>query len=100
MPLGENIDIPGRRQARDQNANIHPERIELHHPSENEPCEHWVNSEFCDGNQARGNGGSAVETLQSEGPAQREECRPAGRTAAQTEETRNCLRQWATRAPQ
>src|SRR2546429_1393781 len=41
-----------RRQARDQNANIHPERIELHHPSENEPCEHWVNSEFCDGNRS------------------------------------------------
>ena len=37
--------------------------IELHHPSENEPYEHCVNSEFCDGNQARGNRGSAVETL-------------------------------------
>src|SRR5256884_1019626 len=57
-----------RRQARDQNANIHPERIELHHPSENEPCEHWVNSEFCDGNQARGNGGTADETLQATAP--------------------------------
>jgi len=39
IPLGENIDIPGRRQARDQNANIHPERIELHHATENEPYE-------------------------------------------------------------
>ena len=93
MPLGENIDIPGRRQARDQNANIHPERIELHHPSENEPYEQWVNSEFCDGNQACGNGGSAVEMLQSEGHAEREECRRAGCTAEKAEEAHNCFGQ-------